>query len=83
VACSASMPRFYFRFCDGDELPDDVGIELPDVQSARTEAILGIRSLVADFARQGRVPVSERVQIEDETGAALLTISFGEAVKAE
>lgn len=77
------MPRFYFRFCDGDELPDNLGIELPDVHTARTEAIRGIRSLVSDSARQGRVPVSERVEIEDEKGMRLLTISFNEALKLE
>ena len=77
------MPRFYFRFCDGDELPDEVGIELPDVQTARIEAIRGIRSLVSDFALQGRVPISERVEIEDEARHPLLTVSFDEAIKLE
>ncbi len=77
------MPRYYFRFCDGDELPDNLGIELSDAETARTEAIQGIRSLVADRARQGRLPVSERVEIEDEAGRTLMTVLFDEALKLE
>ena len=77
------MPRFYFRFCDGDELPDHLGIEFTDIQTAKSEAIQGIRSLVSDLARQGRVPVSERVEIEDESGKRVLTVSFGEALSLE
>jgi hypothetical protein len=77
------MPRFYFRFCDGDELPDLLGIEMPDVQTARMEAVRGIRSLVADLALQGRIPISNRVEVENEGGEALLTVTFDEAVKLE
>ena len=77
------MPRFYFRFCDGDELPDDLGIELPDVQAARLEAIKGIRSFAADCAHRGIVPVSQWIEIEDEARKSVMSISFEKALKLE
>ena len=42
------MPTFYFDISDGDEqVRDDLGIELSDVQAARRQAI----SVLPDIAR--------------------------------
>lgn len=33
------MPRYFFDIVDGEDLPDLVGSEWPDIQAARVEAV--------------------------------------------
>jgi hypothetical protein len=49
------MPRFYFESYDNGSLtPDDVGLELATIESARQEAIKGLADLSADVAYDER-----------------------------
>jgi hypothetical protein len=53
------MPRFFFPSRDGDALTKDrEGMELPDLEAARAEAIVGLRQLAADDLRQN-LPASK------------------------
>ena len=43
------MPHYYFNLRDGRELiPDDVGLDLPGIERARSEAIRGLADFVHD-----------------------------------
>jgi len=54
------MRRFYFRLRAGDELvPDEEGIDLPDLSAARREAIEAARELLAEAIKDGRAEVPE------------------------
>jgi hypothetical protein len=39
------MPRFYFRFRNGDRAPDDPGLELEGIDAARREAITSLMEI--------------------------------------
>jgi hypothetical protein len=46
------MSRYYFNLREDDELiPDDEGVELPTIQSARDEAIRGLADCARDAIR--------------------------------
>ena len=66
------MRRFYFHLKAGDELiPDEDGIELPSIDEAKREAILGARELLADAIKNGKPKVPEAFVIADEAGRTL------------
>ncbi len=78
------MPRFYLHLYNGLGLTaDDEGLDLPDLAAARDEAILSIRSLVSEEAKQGRINLDGRVEIAAEDGSCLQTIYFADAVALE
>lgn len=75
------MPRFFFHLHDGVDVPDDGGQELPDLAAARAHAVSMARFEVAEAAKAGHIPLSLRIDVEDEHGAVLTTVPFGEAVE--
>jgi hypothetical protein len=77
------VPRYFFSFRDGGELHDNLGMALADEPTARDEAIRGARSIIADCARRGRLPLSARVQVEDESGRLVFALTFKDTVKIE
>jgi uncharacterized protein YfcZ (UPF0381/DUF406 family) len=67
------MPRYYFNIRDGyvvDE--DDEGVELPDFEAARAEALATVEELRDELADAGNI----ELEITDETGRRLLTVPF-------
>ena len=66
------MGRFYFHLKDGDRIiTDEDGLDLPDLDAARREAILGARELLADAIKAGKSKVPDALVIADEAGRAL------------
>ena len=75
------MPRYFFHHVTRAGLVRDLeGTDLPDLEHARSEAILDARSLLAGAIREGRDISSRSIQISDEQGNVLLTVPFAEAV---
>ncbi|KEQ07421.1 DUF6894 family protein [Pseudorhizobium pelagicum] len=75
------MPRYFFHHVwKAGQVRDLEGSELPDLEHARTEAIMDARSLMSDAIRQGRDISSRSIQISDEGGTVLLTVPFADAV---
>jgi hypothetical protein len=71
------MGRFYFHLQTGDQIvPDDEGIELPDLSAAEHEAILAARELLAEAIKRSRPEVPEAFVIADEEGRALTIVPF-------
>lgn len=76
------MPRFHLHIYDRAGISrDEEGLELADLGSAREWAIDGIRSIVSEQVRAGRLDLEGRVEIADEAGTVLEIVRFPEAVE--
>jgi hypothetical protein len=70
------MPRFYFNVRDGHEVDEDEeGIELPDIEAARAEALATVEELREELAEDAARILLE---ITDDTGRRLLTVPFAQ-----
>jgi hypothetical protein len=66
------MTRFFFHVRKGDELEcDALGVELPDIASARQQAIRAARDLLADMTTRGQDARGWSIEIADEDGQSL------------
>jgi hypothetical protein len=59
---------------------DEEGMELPDLDAARAQAVDGIRSILQDEVGHGAIDFEGRVEVRDENGTILATIVYREAV---
>jgi hypothetical protein len=76
------MPRYYFNIIAGDGIREDLeGTELPSLEDANAEAIEDARTLMSDAVLLGQDISSRRVEICNEAGDVLLTVSFKDAIK--
>jgi len=76
------MPHFYFHVFNGSgETHDDEGIDLPDVQSARNQALIAIRSILSDELGRGQLDFGGMIRITDQDDHLLLEVPFTEAVE--
>ena len=75
-----AMPRFFFHVYDDVVARDEEGVELADSDAARTEAVRGARSLACEQVLSGRLDLSHRVEVEDDTGAHVATIEFRDVI---
>src|SRR5260370_34670271 len=72
-----AMGRFYFHLQADDQIvPDDEGVDLPDLSAAEHEAILAARELLAEAIKSGRTEVPEAFVIADEERRALAIVPF-------
>jgi len=75
------MPKFYFHLYNDLNVPDREGAEFPDLPAARDNAVKQARALVGDTARRnGQIVLGHRIDIEDEAGKVVDSVSFGDAV---
>ena len=77
------MPRFYFHIYDEVDLLDEEGIEMADAPTARAAAMAGARAMICDEVKKGHLDLRHRIEVEDESGGAVLTLTFGDAVVIE
>ena len=78
------MPLYRFHICDGEGFCEDLeGIELVDREAAYAEALRGARSLMVDEIIQGRLNLASFIEVEDESGELLFTVTFEEAVEID
>jgi hypothetical protein len=75
------MARFYLHIRNGGGFSEDLeGLELPDLEAARLQAIDGIRSVLSEEARHGQIDLAGSIEIVDGDGNILLVVPFNEAV---
>jgi hypothetical protein len=77
---SSRMPRFFLHLRDGDTICDDDGLIFASPEEARQEAVRAARDMMADQVRQGRLSLKDRIEVEDEGGNTVVTVTFREAV---
>jgi hypothetical protein len=71
----------YFFHLDGlVDLSDAVETEAASLEDARQAAILGIRDILCHDAISGEIDLRRRIDITDDKGTLLLSVSFDEAV---
>ncbi|WP_426233552.1 DUF6894 family protein [Pararhizobium sp. DWP3-4] len=71
------MPKFYFHLRDGDTFEEDTdGVELPDVDSARSEAIIAAREILAEQISFGLQVGDQTFEVTDEEGFMFFRLAF-------
>jgi hypothetical protein len=76
------MPRYYLNVHNElGETRDEEGHELPDLDAARKEAILGVRSLLVEEAAKGRMDLRGWLDVTNATGEILLSVPFDKAIE--
>jgi len=76
------MPRFHFHVFNGTgETRDEEGVVLPDLETARREALSGIRSILSEEIARGMVDFAGTVRITDDQDRHLLDVPFLMAVE--
>ena len=75
------MPRFFFHLRDGESIDDPDGMYLPDMHTARLEAVRSARDIMAEDVRRGHLELSHWIEVTDEQGEAIFALPFREAVE--
>jgi hypothetical protein len=75
------VPRFYFHVCNGNGFTEDEeGSEHKDVSAARTNAVRGLRDIMASELKAGDLNLGSFIEIEDEKHQLVMTVPFADAV---
>ncbi len=74
------MPRYFFHLRNRLDADDPEGRMMPDADTARAEAIKDARSVIASEVLEGRLDLDGWIEIVDETGDPVLTVTFRDAV---
>lgn len=75
------MPRFFFHVYDDIAVRDEEGLDLPDLAAARQMALSGARALICAEVDTGQLHLGHRLEVEDEGGACVLVLAFGDAIE--
>jgi hypothetical protein len=71
------MPRYFFDTYDGDlSVPDEIGLELDDLEAAKAEA----KKTLLDIAKDKLSDSDQRtlmVSVREEAGQVLLRVALG------
>ena len=77
------MPRYFFQLYQAALWPDESGRDLPDDAAAWREAVEAVRELVCVDVSAGRLNLTHRIEIEDESGRHVATVRFEDVIKVE
>jgi hypothetical protein len=78
------VPRFYFHLINDVDVPDLEGLELPDLDAARAEAVEQARGMIGEMAKtDARIVLHHHIDIEDEEGRVLDSVVFGDIITVE
>ncbi|MFL5021372.1 MAG: DUF6894 family protein [Microvirga sp.] len=67
--------RCYFHLVNGHEtIPDDMGVEVSDLDDAKTQALIAIHEIREEAIQQGALWQGWRLDIVDPSGRVLLSI---------
>lgn len=75
----AFMPRYFFHVVDPEHTVDEEGRELPDLEAARALAVESARELVCADVSNGWLNLDHSIEVRDEHGATVLTVTYREA----
>ena len=79
----AGVPRFYFDLHRSGVKADHEGLELPDLEAARREAIREARSVVTESLQRGHLPPEYRIEVRDERDETVLVVPFFKAIELD
>ena len=75
-----TMPRFFFHiWCNDHGLSrDELGLDFPDVETARGKALRAAQDLESVFAARGQDPRDYALQVENALGELVFYLPFSE-----
>jgi hypothetical protein len=73
------MPHFYFHVYNHDITIGEEGRDLPDLAAARELALDSARDLVCESVHQGHLNLDHRIEVQDDAGETVITLTFREA----
>lgn len=69
------MSLFFFHIRTGGHLDEDtIGVDLPDLDAVRGEAVAAMGDMFRDAALTGKPMVGEAFEVTDEDGRLVLTV---------
>ena len=75
------MARYHLNLHEcGTVYADEEGVDLPDPEAARAQAIKEARSIMAAEVREGQLCLSCHIEVADDLGHVILKIAFKDAV---
>jgi hypothetical protein len=75
------MPIYFLNIFNNIDAVDREGMELPDLDAAKAEAIAGARDIIAAHVRDGKpIHAAHWVEITDEDGNVLHEVRFGDVM---
>ncbi|MDT9598652.1 DUF6894 family protein [Sphingosinicella rhizophila] len=74
------MPRYFFHIYNDAVIRDTQGEELPDLNTARDEALQAARALICLSVKKGHVNLNHRVEVVNEDGECIAAVPFRHAV---
>ena len=78
------MTRYFFYIRhDGATIRDEEGDEFSSIEDARNSAIEAIRELAASRIKNGLIISDQHMDVRDEAGDLMLSISFREVIKEQ
>jgi hypothetical protein len=76
------MARYHFHVHEcGTVIDDEEGLERPNLESVRHEALISAREIMSNEVKNGKLCLSCHIEVQDETGQVVLTLPFKEAVQ--
>jgi hypothetical protein len=78
------MPRYFFhvRFDHHSRSCDELGLDFPDVETARAEAFRAAKDLRDEFIAQGQKPQDYAIEVENVSGELVFRLPFSELFDA-
>lgn len=78
------MTKFFFHTRNGNDYTEDQeGTDLPDLDSARHEAILAAREMMAEMLIEGKIVNGKVFEIADERGTIVAVVPFKSAMRTQ
>jgi hypothetical protein len=79
------MPRYFFHVQDtaGVIVIDEEGIELPNVDAARREAILGLRDILVERLNSGELVPGQTFIVSDDRDRVVAVVPVDAVLKGE
>lgn len=75
------MPNFRFHIINDIDASDDEGLELDNLAAAHLKAIDFARDLASAAVHQGRLDLRHRIDVEDDAGNVLVSVTFADAIE--
>ena len=78
------MPRFFFhvRFDHYNRSRDELGLDFPDMETTRAEAVRAAKDLRDEFVAQGQNPRDYAIEVENASGELVFRLPFSELFDA-
>lgn len=78
------MPRFYFHLRADMTVEDEEGVELSDMNCARTHAEKAALHLcAASILEHRKIDLNHRIEVADEWNHLLFAVAFGDVVAVQ